>query len=299
MAINFVGVLPSSLFNDSAWPSSSNRPTFSGSTLSWIGPSSGGANNGSPVQQNLTLSASGSVSSTANNQIIEGLNISGGMTISHNNVTVRRCKVAAVSNVCISIVPGATGTLIEDCLIDGTGGGSNGISHFATFTISNVTVRRNNILGFENHITSAMIDCVAIDNWFHASDGSAGKHADQCECYGGTSNFLIQHNTFDGRDRDTELNAGVNVSNSGGSVLNVQVINNRFIQCGDVFACCDGIDFSVSPVTWSATNNGFWNCVNYRRDGPNGSTPSPNSGNFDMAVVDSQSGSLINGTGVM
>jgi hypothetical protein len=66
----------------------------------------GGPSTASNVQQTRTLTASGSIKTTANGQIVEGLRISGTVTVAHNNVTIRQSS--APSSRCASAFCGVT-----------------------------------------------------------------------------------------------------------------------------------------------------------------------------------------------
>lgn len=271
------------------WPSVDNRPTFSGSTLSWIGPTGGGSSTTSDVAQQRVLSNVSSAISSSNGQVIEGLNIAGTLTINHDNVTVKQCRVYGGGYFPITFGSGVTGAVFEDCLFDGVGGTQyQGISEG-----SFVTVRRCNLLNYENHITGGVSNYTIVDCLFHAA---AGPDADMVECYGGSADTLIQHNTFDGRDTNAgaALNSAVNCSNYLGSVTNIQVINNAFLSVTSAHVINDDNGFGGGAVSWSCQNNGFYNSTSHSRDDV---APSPNSGNFVMATTTATSGSLVNGTG--
>ena len=62
-------------YRDDDWPDASNRPTVSGSTMTWVGPLGGGPNNGNPQRQSVSLTPSSITGSSANGQIIQGLDI--------------------------------------------------------------------------------------------------------------------------------------------------------------------------------------------------------------------------------
>lgn len=71
------------------------------------------------------LTPSGSVTASTAGQIIQNLDITGGVTVSADDVTIRNCRIRAVQNsntfytVTRSGTP--TGLVIEDCDIDGNG----------------------------------------------------------------------------------------------------------------------------------------------------------------------------------
>lgn len=294
------------------WPSTANRPTLSGSTLSWTGPVGGGPSTASDPAQSRVLSSSGGFSTTSNGQVIEGIDITGTVNIGHNNVTIRQCaiRVSSSGGRAVNITKAScTGLVIEDCYIYGaknTLGGivTNSGSSFVSTTPS--FIRRNNLNGFENHITlwcPGNFNMSVIDNYFTAA-GNAGNSSydgDMIEFYECT-NVTCEHNVFDGTGSQTSniiLNSFVNLSNLG--ALDVDVNNNLFANCSfvNVFCVCDDNGFGGAFV-WSFTNNGFYNRLG--KDFRRGDTtaPSPNTGNYTAATITATSGTLVNsGTGAI
>lgn len=283
-------------------PSSLNRPSYSSGTLTWIGPTAGGPSTSTDQVQShaLTLYNAPYITS-ADGEVVEYLDIRGSIYIGHNNVTIRRCRQLGGDFMNISVGGGTTGTVIEDCIIDGTGGTNanqpnstyHGISKRPNYVIQNVTVRRCVLKGTANQIVTAK-NTVIKDNWFH---GNTDTDDDQCEMYGGTNNVVIEHNTFDSSDAAHQINAGVNLTDTyteGGGVLNVQVTNNTFLNCK--YGICDSDDYlgGNGTVTWTCVNNGFYQCSQIRRGA---STVTSNSGNYIMATPTSTSGTPVNGTG--
>jgi hypothetical protein len=293
---------------DGDWPDASNRPSISGNVLTWVGPQGGGPNNGNPVKQTRTLGAttSGMVNSSSNGQVIEGIDTTGGMIISHNNVTVRQSRIRKNTpndNAWLIQVTGS-GCVIEDCLITNAGHQQGGVNigwNQLTTSPRNI-IRRCNVFGVENHTTTGT-NFDTTDNWYH---GSTGPDADMVELYGagssgGSQNVVVRHNTFDGRDTASGayLNSGVNCTNDfGGPVKNIQIDGNRFIQAGGYFNICDDNSHSSGTVQIAATNNGFYGNLGFRRDGV---TCNPNSGNYVLTSVDKtvHSGSPTNGNGTI
>ena len=290
---------PAGYDNTAHWPSVDNRPSISGSTLTWVGPVAGGASTTNDVRQSLVLTNSSVTGSTSDGQVISGLNLTAGFVITHANVTLKRCRITAGGYATVGL--GSGGTIIEDCLVDATGSADQlmGISYGggSNFESSNATIRRCNIVNAENDLGNGWASCLIIDNWLHAALGTGVRHADLMEVYSSTGT-TIQHNYFDGHDYNTELNSGLNVSEDNGSITGLQIINNAFVNLPS-WTICFG-DPTNEGVSCSGQNNGFYPGVNNRGAG-NGwtGTISPNTGNFTMANATATSGSLVNGTGVM
>lgn len=276
----------------SAMPDATNRPITTSGTLTWTGPVAGGASDGSDVEQSHALTPSAATATTSDGQVIEYLDFSDTFQINHNNVTFRRCRVKGGGWVILSI--GGTGAIVEDCELDGTGGTQyQAISHLGDYSFSGATIRRCNIHHVENGVTSGVQNTTVEDNWFH---DFVGPDCDQVELYGGSTNTIVQRNTFDGVGVGASyVNAGVNITNYGGTATSIQVKDNWFRDFVS-FAICDDSDQGGGSVTWSCTGNGFYSNGSYRRTG---TSPSPNSGNYVMATNTATTGSAVNGTGAV
>lgn len=186
------------------------------------------------VKAGITRTNSGSINSSSDGQVIQNLNINGSMYISHNNVTVRNVKFTNPGGPAILIDPNKSGTLIEDCEMDGSGNsGAEGAVGWARYTI-----RRCNIHHFGEGF-SANGGTVIEDNYLHDFTNwiSSGAHQDgiQVEYAGGD---VIRHNTIlmnvDG------ANATIHVSGNPGAAL---VENNLLGSTG-------GKDISAAYGTW-------------------------------------------------
>lgn len=290
------------------WPSAVNRPTNT-STMSWIGPVGGGASTANDVSQSRVLTPSGTVTSSADGQIIEGLDITGRLNVFNPSCLVRQCRIRINAGTALGDFGNAlnvdgAGSVIEDCVIGATViDHQNGISMgwTAVDTDPRVILRRCHIFGFDNFIVSGS-NFDVIDCWFHQATYPAGD-SDMMELYGNpptghSDGVVIRHNTFDGQDKSGGfLNAGVNMTDLAGPIGDVhpiQLDNNAFLGTFDNIAICDGVRNGHS-VSFTATNNGFYNCAFRLGEG----TCTPNSGNFVMANQTAISGSLCNGTGII
>lgn len=306
-SVSCAGVITAGYNNLVNWPSSINRPAFNGTdTITWIGPTGGGPSTANDTAQSQILTPASSVTSSADGQIIEGLNITGeaflgNLVINNNNVIVRKCRIRAYTGgfgFGNTVDWNGSNGLIEDCFIDANSTQSpvtnaqNGIEPGA----GGLTIRRCTIINAENHITSG-VGMTVIDNWCHQA---SGVDADMVEQNGGAQNNLIQHNTFDGADNVcTLLNSGVNLSNLGPGDVTAQVTNNAFINMPHTQINDDAQQGGGGTVVFSAVNNGFFNPGGALRLNKT-TTCSPNSGNFFMATVTATSGTLVSsGTGIL
>jgi hypothetical protein len=251
------------------WPDATNRPVLSGSTLSWIGPVGGGPSTANDTPQTRTLTSSGSITTTADGQVIQGLNISGTVTIHHNNVTVKQCAIVGSGADPVIYVPpvgsGSTGQalstggfLIEDCYAALASSASG--DHI--IRMGSGTCRRC-YMAHAADIYELTPDSgisplpgsttLAIDCYFHfvTSDFISGMHPDTIEGDGNYNNATIQHcNSVN----DQNDNSSGTFSGYWGPISNLVLTNNRFI--GGNFSIYFGQASGNSAVTnVTITNN--------------------------------------------
>jgi hypothetical protein len=130
--------------------------------------------------------------------VIENKIINGGLLISANNVTIRKCKIVtgAGTNVGIQVnYPVATtGCVIEDCEM--YGGGKGGTIYGVAW--GNYTMRRVNIYGFCHPGQVGGDNCTIEDCYMHdPADNAAGDaHIDTIQIVSGR-NTVIRHNTLE------------------------------------------------------------------------------------------------------
>jgi hypothetical protein len=299
------------------WPDATNRPTLSGNVLTWIGPLNGGPSTANDVQQSVTLTTLNDViTSTHDGQIFENLFIKGNATpgtqnvVSNNNCIVRKCVIQNAGDIgrgfgTVIDFTGGTGSVIEDCIIDGQSTASpvqnsqNGIDPGAGGTIT----RRCNFINMENHHRGG-IGMLIIDNWFHLAAGADcdfNEFDGNIPGIGKTQNVTLQHNTYDGRDTHgggSFLNSGVNMTDFLGPVTGITLLNCRWIGTFNNVDINDDNNQGGGAVSWSIQNCGFDSTpTRIGRSTP--PSPSPNSGNFIMAHINDTGGALVNGTGAI
>lgn len=315
------------------WPSAAIRPAFNVGTnvLTWTGPSVSGNNVAGPttssdVQQTLTLTVSGSVSSSAAGQVFVGLNIATGnnnaaITINHDSCRILRCRTqcAGTNFPSCPIVLGAGGTncIIEDCLVDANAQ-SDSVSIAATIistsqlanTVANLIVRRCNIQRGAKGIGTAHNGNLYIDNWFN---NYIGTDNDMIQVYTNTAtlgnyNTTVRHNTFDGTNDQFS-------TSFQDSCLNISTFDQPVPNTGWIFdnnACLLynttnppthqlvlAPDYTVGgSLSIAITNNGFYGSTPYNRASGN-ITYTANSGNFIMVNKTDTTGAPTNGTGAV
>lgn len=216
------------------------------------------------VPAGTALTNSGSITTTAANQIIELKNISGMLNINHNGVIVRKCKIASASFSVVRVADGlSVPPVIEDCEVDAKQAeGSNAINGYGTF-------RRLNIHNCENCFNVTGDGCLIEDCylWGLKAVGS-DPHYDNIQIDGGTANHVIRHNTI---INDYGQTAAVMIDNWFGPISNILVDNN--VLKGGGYTCYSDGQFSGGPITGvKFTNNrfkkGFWGYATWNNNIP-------------------------------
>jgi hypothetical protein len=180
---------------DKEWPDSSNTGVKPGTTLSpWT-----------PV-------------SVPDGTIIENKDITIGIGMSGNNITIRNCKIHTYDEIFAIDFRSGTNLVVEDCDIYDTA--PNG--GYTAFNGSNITLRRCNIYNWENG-GSAGSNLLIEDCYIHDPGHKPDAHNDGIE-WGGGSNVTIRHNSIAIRDETS----CVNIGGTSVTITNIQVLNNRF-----------------------------------------------------------------------
>lgn len=162
---------------------------------------------------------SGDLVVTTAGAVISGLDITGSVIIAAPNVTIENCKITSTEYAAVNVNTGVTGTVVQNCTINGLGAGpqgSDGIAGAGTFL-------NNNIYGVENGINVEGSNTVIKGNYIHdlnASGGSAG-HYDGIQVQGGFNNVTISQNTVLGRDTSCII-----IQNAFGPMDNIVVDRN-------------------------------------------------------------------------
>lgn len=236
-------------------------------------------NTGVPV--GTTLTNSGSITTTAIGQVIDAKNVSGMITVEHNNVTVKRCKVTGSNYYQIYIKENVTGCIVEYCEIDNKSSGGQGINGQGTF-------RRNNIHHCSDGINVAGDNTLIEDNFIHNSAGTADSHIDAIQADGGFKNLTIRHNTIINENSQT---AGIMLDNYWGPIDNVLIENNVVKGGGFTIYLNEANDQADKVTNVRVLNNrlgkGYWGYFDVRANA--GFVPTL-SGNVDFTT-----GAAVNG----
>ena len=179
------------------------------------------------VPRGLVLQQSGSITVTEPGTVLDGLDISGSITIAANDVTIENTRVTGSDYDLISIKDGLTGSVVENTELDGRGvvhgaSGSMGI-------IGPVTVLRSDIHGVENGVTPSSGSIIE-GNYIHDLGAPGSPHYDGIQIDGDVSNVLIQYNTID--ESDLHQTSCVMIDNYFGPIKNIKVDSNRLSGAG-------------------------------------------------------------------
>jgi hypothetical protein len=153
--------------------------------------------------------------------VIDRRLIKGGITIAADNVTVKRTKITVPSGadgVGVTIVPGMTGTLIQDTELAGS-------ESFQGIRGGGFTARRVNIHGFEDGIeirgSARVLDCYISLTDFLYPDGTI-PHFDAVSGWS-VNGVVVRHNTLTAPPDQT---SAVNFTNDFGPINNVLIADN-------------------------------------------------------------------------
>lgn len=210
------------------------------------------------VTPGTILTPSGDITTSADNQVIQNLNLTGIIFLEHNNVIIRNCRIN-MNDVFGITSSGAirTGSLIDHCEIIGQGGEQGGISCDGQ---NNLEIRYCNIHGQENGINIASDGMYIHDNYIHDLSGGtdADPHIDGIQGAGGFTGLTIRHNAIWSTDTSCiilqdeaagfsnvliehnlcEIGTGAAsiycqnkpVGGSGGLISNITIINNHLTK---------------------------------------------------------------------
>jgi hypothetical protein len=194
-----------------------------------VSPDGGSSSAGKPGSDNTGVPAgtvlttySGPLTITVDGTVIDGKQISGGLEIYADNVTVRRSQLTTSI-----VVRNARNVLIEDVSLQSV----------AVSSAQDVTVRRADLSGAGEdalHVTSdsgSQVQNVLIENsWIHNPQPPPGAHWDGIQVRG-ISGLTLSHNNFDLGVYQSEYNAAIyfEQANGGNSHL---FVNDNWINGG-------------------------------------------------------------------
>jgi hypothetical protein len=195
----------------------------------------------------VTLTPSGGLVVTQAGAVISGLNITGQVSIEAPNVTIENCTITSSAWSVVSIADGITGTVIQNCDINGVGSGNDG----STGINGQGQFLNNDIYNVENGISVAGSNTTIQGNYIHDLNASGSPHYDGIQIDGGVSNVLISHNSVINNHGQT---SAVMIDNDFGAISNIQVSDNLLVG-GGYTVYSDGRATSALITGVSFTNN--------------------------------------------
>lgn len=218
------------------------------------------------------LEPSGTITTTHAGQVIENVAVTGEIRVNHSNVTIRNFAVRGGAPA-IDIIPGASGTKVSNCLLDG--GSDPGPQPAISY--ARYEMRHCELVNFgEGPMANG--DVIIHHNWMHdfIDYGSVGAHQDgvQVVC---NNNIQITDNII---DMDIDANAAIMIGTACGPVDNVLIEGN--VLAGGGFTVYGG---SAPGWTPNATNvriaDNWFSTKHYPRGGYHG----PLANTYDAQVT--------------
>jgi hypothetical protein len=223
------------------------------------------SNTGVPAGTSLTLHNSGFTTSS-NGQVIDSLDIRGGLFINHLNVTVTKCRISewGIFGAWCDVdgISSTQSVTMSDCTVDG------GVNPGTGVTNSNFTLLRCDVKGSENsfdvHHNVTIQDCFIHDLY----NGGADPHADGIQINDGGYNINISHNTILSQGADGSGTTSAIISPQASSSPHDWVINDN-VLAGGSYTLYGPQNGAATNITIS--NNKFWTLWFTGKSGGNGS----------------------------
>jgi hypothetical protein len=171
------------------------------------------------VPAGVTLTPSGSIVINTPGAVIEGLNITGSVTINAANVTLKNCTISSSDYDAVLVKPGITGAVVQNCTIDCKDAGGQGIAGQGSFLNNNI---QNAADGIDVRGDNTLIQ----GNYIHNMGGTSGSHLDGIQADGGFSNLTINDNTVINEQGQT---SAVMLDNYWGPIDKVAITNNLLV----------------------------------------------------------------------
>lgn len=184
-----------------------------------------GPNNTGFVRAGLSaadLTPSGTITTTSDGQIIEGLDIQGIVKIEHDNVTIRNSRIQGSPSTYILNSTSNTGLLIENVTMVGI---ETTVRCSAVLLVSDATIRYSNLSGCRDVIkprTNVLVE----HSYIHSPFGPPG-HNDHVQAETG-SNITFRNNTFE--DGPTYFHQVLFFQNNFGPLTNITLEDNLIIN---------------------------------------------------------------------
>ncbi|HWX67580.1 MAG TPA: hypothetical protein VNZ27_14265 [Rhodanobacter sp.] len=244
-------------FNGVAWPNATNTGVPSGISL---------INQSAPVDTGLVI--------TADNTVIDGINLSGWINVQANNVTIQNSVITSNNWWGIQYADGVTGLKVLHNVIKsvpGQGPDNGGYDYgIAQLGNGSMEVAYNNISGFKDGVDVAT--GYVHDNYIHDLSQFDGAHTQNVYVWCGGNGVTLQHNTLINQTGQDYATAALYIAPDCGVQNNVTVDTNWlaggslvFYGGGDTATNIHVQNNSFSTAIWSP-DGGFNGTVGYWSD---------------------------------
>jgi hypothetical protein len=180
------------------------------------------------------LIASGSILTTTDGQVIQNLAITGHISVTSANVTIKNVRVVGDRSLAAIDAHAATGPVIIDHVTISYPAGVFPSSAGAIWGSSRMVVTSSNISGSPDGIDASGSSILIQNNWIHGLQYNAAKatHDDDIQTLGGS--ITINHNTLDATAPAT--NSCLQIGNLQGNLAQLTFVNNL----------CNGGGYSIN-----------------------------------------------------
>jgi hypothetical protein len=198
------------------------------------------------VPSGISLEAASGLNITKDGTVVDGKNISGGIWIDADNVTVKNSRISGNGFAVVQVKDGSKGVKISNVEIDGKAAQSGSMG-----VIGPADVTGADIKGVENGLTPGS-GSVLTNNWVHDLQSPGSPHYDGIQIDGGLSNITITKNRID-LSNHTQTSA-VMIDNYFGPISNI-VVDGNHLSGGGYTVYSDGQFTGGSIAGVSFTNN--------------------------------------------
>jgi len=179
------------------------------------------------VPRGTRLRPSGSVTVNRPGTVIDGLDISGTLTISASDVTVRNTRVRGSGFSVVNIGRGSTGVVIRNVEVDGLG--TSGTAGSSGIVGGSPRILHTSVTGVENGFVPGSGTRIR-NSYVHGLDSPGQPHYDGIQIDGGVADISVTGSTVDVSNH-TQTSA-VMIDNYFGPISNVAVVGNLLIGGG-------------------------------------------------------------------
>jgi len=201
------------------------------------------------VPTGKALKASGDLTITADNTVIDGYNITGTVNVEAKNVVIKNSKIHDGGYFGVYVRSGNV-TIIDSELFNNSA---------AAIVFDNWTAIRVNIHGMAEDGVKLGSNTTLQDSYIHDFAGEAGAHADGAQLQGGLENVTIRHNYIVPLSVATPENSALFLApDLGPSSTGPVVIDNNLLGGGNYsLFILDGNNGQYHQSGYSITNNHF------------------------------------------